>query len=112
MLCLPILVRLYLYYSLATLLYFHLLLLTILLLSFPIGFLSGLLKAVLSFYSIYLVTIESGLYRSVRSVNQPPVAFGCQPPTLCTQCIRAVLRTASIELINTYSTILISYSFI
>jgi hypothetical protein len=56
---------------------------------------------------MYLVTIESGLYRSVRSVNQPPAAFGCQPPALYTQCIRTVLRTASIGLINAYFTILI-----
>ena len=74
---LPILVRLYLRYSLVTLLYFYLLLLTILLLSFLIGVLSGLLKAVLSFYFIYLVTIELGLYKSVKSVNQPLIAFGC-----------------------------------
>jgi hypothetical protein len=55
---------------------------------------------------MYLVTIELGLCRSVRSANQPPAAFGCQPPALYTQCIRAVLRTASIELINAHSTIL------
>jgi hypothetical protein len=42
---------------------------------------------------------------NVRSANQPPAAFGCQPPALCTQCIRTVLRTASIELINAHSTI-------
>jgi hypothetical protein len=43
----------------------------------------------------------------VRSANQPPAAFGCQPPALCTQCIRTVLRTALHRLsINAYSTIL------
>ena len=49
------------------------------------------------------------IYSSVRSVNQPPAAFSCQPPALYTQYIRAVLYTASIELINAYSIILIGY---
>jgi hypothetical protein len=66
-----------------------------------------------SFYSIYLVTIELGLYKSIRSINQPLAAFGCQPPALYTQCIRTVLCTALYRLINAYSTILtdITYRF-
>jgi len=44
-------------------------------------------------YCLLLIYLTIGL-PLVRSVNQPPAAFGCQPPALCTQCIRTVLRTA------------------
>ena len=48
------------------------------------------------------------MYKSIRSVNQLLIAKDYQPSTLYTACIRAVLYTAFIELINTHSTILLN----
>jgi hypothetical protein len=96
-------IHLLVYVNLFTLLHFgypaifHLLSLTILPLSFPAGFfkwfIEGSVELLFYVYS-YCRCCRSQVYVGVSEVQtshrQPSAA---QPPTLCTQCIRTVLRT-------------------